>query len=307
MNSTRPVIKPQVKSVGDNNNGISDPFTLFKVLLFFSPIILLVFMFGSAVMSGTPFVFLLYMLFVFGSLVIRHLFLMMVNMPSTIGKCKSNVYFPFVFSGYKEFMSTFIFAFTIAYVFGPSFGWKSASENSIMMFVLLIMYAIYDLILRFILLPCIKIDSTVILSITGNIIFGIGMGLLSQFSLQQLNLSGYLYYGQNVNRPTKKVFKCGKIQTNTASPEMTQSQVVASMAASTIVGTSSPVHSSKESMQPKGTNKSEPKEIPKSEPKGKSKTEGEIKKPESSANKPAANKPATKSPEEKNNPKSKKK
>ena len=312
--SVKPVIKPVVKKVGGNSNvlDVVDYFIFFKVLLFFSPIILLVFMFGAALMSGSPFVFMLYVLFVFGSLMLRYLLLMMIKMPSQIGPCKSNIYFPFVFNGYKEFMSTFLFAFTIAYIFGPAFGWKSASENSIMMFVFLIMYAVYDLVVRFVLLPCIKIDRTVILSIIGNIVIGMGMGLLSQFSIQQMKLSGYLYYGHNVNRPTKKIFKCGKIQTNTTSPEMTPSQVVASMAASTIVGTSSPVPHSKESMQPKGTSKTETKGTSKTEAKGTSKTEPkgtsktEAKKtPESSI--PSINKSAVKPPAEKNTSTNKKK
>lgn len=192
------------------NNWSSDPFLLFKIILFFSPIILMSFMIGSAIMSGTPFVFLFYFLLLFTALIFRHLFWMLFN-PSPVTKCNNSAYLPFVFGDYKEFMTTFIFAFTIIYVFGPYFNWKTANENAVFMFVFFIAYGIYDLIFRLFFSQCVQDVYSTIIPVLGNILVGGFFGLVAEWLMDYFGLTKYMYYSNNANRPTKKIFRCGKV------------------------------------------------------------------------------------------------
>lgn len=170
------------------------------------------FMCGSAIMSGTPFVFLLYFLLLFLALLFRYLILFLFKAPP-IGNCGDMVYLPFIFGDHKEFISTFIFLFTLGYIFGPYFNWKSATESSVFMFVFLIVYAVYDYTMRAF-TGCMSSASVLnrYLTVVGNIILGGGLGSLAQFGIVKLGIPKYLYYSSTVNRPTKKVFRCGKIK-----------------------------------------------------------------------------------------------
>jgi hypothetical protein len=171
----------------------------------------MVFMVGSAIMSGSPFVFLFYFLLLFLSLIFRHL-LWMAFKSTPVTTCKESVYIPFVFGDYKEFMTTFIFIFTIFYVFGPFFSWKNANETSVFMFVFLIAYGIYDLVSILYFSKCVAQGSSTAIPVLGNIIVGGLLGLFSQFLMKSFGLNKYMYYSNNVNRPTKKIFRCGKIK-----------------------------------------------------------------------------------------------
>lgn len=195
------------------NNGAGDanPVMLFRIIFYFSPLILMWFMFGSAVMSGTPFVFIIYFLLLFLSLLFRHLIWMLFG-SAPVSRCGNEVYLPFIFGNYKEFMSTFVFAFSILYIFGPYFNWKQASASSVFMFVILVVYAVYDLTVRAVVSQCMSINSATIGAVFGNIVMGGALGGASQALLSQLGLSKYMYYSTAVNRPTKKVFRCGKIK-----------------------------------------------------------------------------------------------
>lgn len=189
----------------------SDPFLLFKVILFFSPIMLMVFMLGSAIMSGTPFVFLFYFLLLFFALIFRHL-LWMLFKSSPVTTCKNSAYIPFMFGDYREFMTTFIFVFTVVYVFGPYFNWNKANETSVFMFVFLISYAVYDLVFRLYFSQCVTQVSSTVMPVLGNILVGGLLGWLAEWIMVNFGLTKYMYYNNIANRPTKKVFKCGKVK-----------------------------------------------------------------------------------------------
>jgi hypothetical protein len=191
-----------------------DSFMLFRILLLFSPLFLMFFMLGSAIMSGTPFVFLLYFLLLFLALLCRHFVLWILN-ANTISSCGNSVYIPFIFGNYKEFMSTFVFVFTICYIFGPFFIWKQANVSSVFILLFLIVYMSYDFVVRASLTSCMKgmsINMESIFTILGNIVLGGFLGGFSQWVIYNLGLSKYLYYSNSVNRPTKNVLKCGKMK-----------------------------------------------------------------------------------------------
>jgi hypothetical protein len=191
------------------NSTPTSPVMLFSILFYFSPLLLMFFMLGSGIMAGTPFVFLFYLLIVFLVLMFRHLLWWMFK---AADQCKETVYLPFIFHNYKDFMSTFLFFFTIVYVFGPFFNWKQANESSAIMFVFLIFYAIYDLVMRIYFTKCPTLTRSNIFAGFGNIVLGGFFGGLAQWGMSSLGLSKYLYYSNSVNRPTKKIFKCGKIK-----------------------------------------------------------------------------------------------
>jgi hypothetical protein len=184
---------------------------ILRVIFYFSPLMLMCFMMGSAIMSGTPFVFLFYFLALFLALLFRHLIWMLFG-STPVSRCGNEVYLPFVFSNYKEFMSTFVFVFSIVYVFGPYFNWKQASESSIFMFVLLIVYAVYDMSVRTIVSKCMSINRATVGSVFGNALMGGALGAAAQAIMMQLGLSKFMYYSNSANRPTKKVFRCGKVK-----------------------------------------------------------------------------------------------
>jgi hypothetical protein len=194
------------------STGINPVFMFFRLLFYFSPWLMMFFMWGSALMSGTPFVFLFYFLFLFLALLFRHLLWWMFRMTSNV-ECGKTVYFPFIFGNYKDYMSTFLFAFTIFYVFGPFFNWKQSGDTSILMCVFLIFYATYDLFMRAFLTDCRVYNRAILMTILGNIFIGGLLGSATQGLMNQMGLSKYMYYTSNVNRPTKKVFRCGKIKT----------------------------------------------------------------------------------------------
>jgi hypothetical protein len=204
----------------DNKNVIKghtqpDGFMIFRILLLFSQFMLMFFMIGSATMSGTPLVFLVYFVLLFLSLLLRHFIFWIFN-ATPVSSCGNSVYIPFIFGNYKEFMSTFVFVFTICYIFGPYFSWKQANESSIFILLLLIIYTAFDFVVRASLTGCMKgmsINMKSVSTILGNIFLGGFLGGASQMLIVQLGLPKYLYYSNNVNRPTKKVFKCGKIKT----------------------------------------------------------------------------------------------
>ena len=190
----------------------------FRLLLLFSPLILMSFMIGAATMSGTPFVFLLYFFLLILALLVRHLSWLVFGVP-IISTCGKSVYIPNYFTyHYKEFMTTFIFMFTISYIFGPYFNWKYATVSSLFMLIFFIIYAIFDFVIRIQFTKCIEWNNPPdakfkkIMTILGNVIFGGALGALSQMSVHKLGLSKYLYYSSDVNRPTKKVFRCGKMK-----------------------------------------------------------------------------------------------
>ncbi len=130
------------------------------------------------------------------------------NNPAT--RCGKSVFLP---GKYNEFVTTFMFAFTITYVFGPFFYWKQATESSVYMFIGLIIYAVYDLVVRLYFTKCIdQYTWGIMWLIVKNILAGGALGAGSQGVMKYLGLSNYLYYSSNVNRPTKKVFKCAKVK-----------------------------------------------------------------------------------------------
>jgi hypothetical protein len=163
-------------------------------------------------MAGTPLVFLFYFFFVLVAWGFRHVLWMMVKTevinPAT--KCGKSVFLP---GKYNEFITTFMFAFTITYVFGPFFSWKQANESSVYMFIGLIIFAVYDLVGRLYLTKCMdQYTWGNLWIILKNVLLGGMLGAASEWGMKSLGLSKYLYYSSNVNRPTKKVFKCGKIK-----------------------------------------------------------------------------------------------
>lgn len=188
-----------------------DPFVLFSILMFFSPLLLMSFMLGSAIMSGTPFVFLFYFLCLFITLIFRHLIFMLFGVTPTTN-CDNTIFLPFIFGSYKNFMSTFIFAFSIFYIFSPYFRWKQTNETTIFMFVFLIVYATYDLVVRAYYTSCMPMGWSTFFMAFGNIFLGGMLGWGANSMMSQLGLSNYLYYSNSATRPTKKVFKCGKIK-----------------------------------------------------------------------------------------------
>jgi hypothetical protein len=101
----------------------------------------------------------------------------------------------------------------VGYVFGPYFNWKNATESSVFMLMVLIVYAVYDFTMRAF-TGCMN-GATLLnkyLTVFGNIILGVALGGLLQVGVVKLGLPKYLYYSSTVNRPTKKVFRCGKIK-----------------------------------------------------------------------------------------------
>jgi hypothetical protein len=198
--------------ISNTFTGINDPWIVAKIFFVFSPLFLMTYMLGSAIMSGTPFVFLFYFLFVLVAWGFRQLIWMMaktdVLKPAT--QCGKSVFLP---GKYNEFVTTFMFSFTILYVFGPFFGWKQATESSVYMFIGLILYAIYDLFVRLYFTKCIPEYSwSNIWMIGKNVLFGGILGSISQATMKYFGLSKYLYYSNSVNRPTKKIFKCAKFK-----------------------------------------------------------------------------------------------
>lgn len=191
-------------------DGSDDPWVVADLFFCMSPILLMTYMFGAAVMSGTLFVFLFYMLFVLLAWGFRHVLWMLVKTtPAT--SCGKSV---FLTGPYNEFITTCMFSFTIMYVFGPFFNWKQATESSVYMFIGLIIYAVYDLVVRLLRTNCMTGQYTWASGwlIGKNVLVGGMLGAASQGVMKSLGLSNYLYYSNNVNRPTKKVFKCGKIK-----------------------------------------------------------------------------------------------
>jgi hypothetical protein len=191
---------------------MNDPLVVAKIFFLFSPLFLMTYMLGSAIMAGTPLVFLFYFFFVLVAWGFRHLLWMIVKTdilnPAT--KCGKSVFLP---GKYNEFVTTFMFAFTIAYVFGPLFSWYQATESSVYMFIGLIIYAVYDLVFRIYLTKCMDQYTWGNMWLIGkNVLFGGILGAASQAAMKHLGLSKYLYYSSNANRPTKKVFKCGKVK-----------------------------------------------------------------------------------------------
>lgn len=170
------------------------------------------YMLGSAIMAGTPVVFLFYFFFVLVAWGFRQLIWMMfqTNVLNPATKCGKSVFLP---GKYNEFVTTFLFAFTIAYVFGPFFSWKQATESSVYMFMGLIIYAVYDLVIRLYFTQCMEQYTWGNMWMIGkNVLFGGILGTLGQGAMEYLGLSKYLYYSNNANRPTKKVLKCGKVK-----------------------------------------------------------------------------------------------
>jgi hypothetical protein len=193
---------------------VSDSFMIFRIILLFSPLIFMFFMLGSGNMTGTPLVFLLYFFVLFLALLFRHFVFWVLN-TTPVSYCGDSAYLPFIFGNYREFMSTFIFVFTICYVFGPYFNWKQANESSVFMLLMLIIYTAFDFVFRASLTGCMRgmsINMKSVSIIFGNIIFGGFLGGFSQWIIVKFGLSKYLYYSTSVNRPTKKIFKCGKIK-----------------------------------------------------------------------------------------------
>ncbi len=170
------------------------------------------YMLGSAIMAGTPLVFLFYFLFVLLAWGFRHLIWMMATPDGTkpATRCGQTVYLP---GKYNEFVTTFMFAFTIMYVFGPFFYWRQATESSVYMFIGLIIYAVYDLVARLYFTQCMdQYTWGNVGLIAKNVLLGGILGAISEGTMKYLGLSKYLYYSSNVNRPTKKVLKCAKIK-----------------------------------------------------------------------------------------------
>lgn len=193
------------------SSGTSTLMTFGHVIFYFSPLLLMCFMFGSAIMSGTPFVFLFYFLALFLALLFRHLIWMLFG-STPLSSCGNEVYLPFIFGNYKEFMSTFVFVFSIIYIFGPYFNWKQTRESSIFMFVFLIVYTMYDISVRAYVSRCMTMNRATAGAVLGNAFMGASLGAATQAIMVQLGLSKFMYYGNNTNRPTKKVFRCGKVK-----------------------------------------------------------------------------------------------
>jgi hypothetical protein len=192
--------------------GINDPWIVAKIFFCFSPLFLMTYMLGSAIMAGTLVVYLFYFFFVLVAWGFRQLVWMMVKTEVTnpATRCGKSVFLP---GNYNEFVTTFMFAFTIAYVFGPFFYWKQATESSVYMFIGLIIYAVYDLVVRLYFTKCMDQYTWGNMWLIGkNVLFGAILGAGSQWAMKSLGLSNYLYYSSNANRPTKKVLKCGKIK-----------------------------------------------------------------------------------------------
>lgn len=205
---------------------MSNQYLFFKILVYFSPLILMCLMLGNAIMSGSPIVFLIYLSAVYLSGAIRTIIYYLGEMTSNnkeqpIDNCttlmNNYLYTPIKKYKYSGNLSTFLFAFTIFYMFFPAGSFNMISSAQLTMFIILIVYFVYDLIMRGVIMsmmPNCNANISILSSffkILFECLLGGLFGFLSSTAIQSIGLGNYLYFSSNKNNPTKKVFRCGKI------------------------------------------------------------------------------------------------
>ncbi len=205
---------------------MSNQYLFFKILVYFSPLILMCLMMGNAIMSGSPIVFLIYLSAVYLSGAIRTIIYYLGEMTSNskeqpIDNCttimNNYLYTPIKKYNYSGNLSTFLFAFTIFYMFFPAGSFNLISSAQLTMFIILIVYFVYDLIMRGVIRSMMP-DCTTSINMVSSVfkilfecLLGGLFGFLSSTAIQSIGLGNYLYFSSNKNNPTKKVFRCGKI------------------------------------------------------------------------------------------------
>ncbi len=183
-------------------------------------------MLGNAIMSGSPIVFLIYLSSVYLSGAIRTIIYYLGEMTNNskeqhIDNCttimNNYLYTPIKKYNYSGNLSTFLFAFTIFYMFFPAGSFNLISNAQLTMFIILIIYFVYDLIMRGVIRSMMP-GCTTSINITSSFfkilfecLLGGLFGFLSSTAIQSIGLGNYLYFSSNKNNPTKKVFRCGKI------------------------------------------------------------------------------------------------
>ena len=201
---------------------MSDPILFFKILVYMCPVILMTLMFGNAIMSGTPIVFLLYLGMLYLSSAMRFLIYYLGKISSkndnTVSDCpamEKYLYTPISDFQFKENLSTFLFAFTIFYVFFPSGSFYLNTQSQLSLFIILIIYCVYDIIMRGVMRTFLPNCNTkwVVQSfkLLVEMVLGALLGFMSSTAIKYLGMGNYLYFSSNKNNPTKKVFRCGKI------------------------------------------------------------------------------------------------
>lgn len=205
---------------------MNDPMIFFKLLVYMSPVILMFIMLGNAVMSGTPIVFLIYLGFLYLSVALRMaIYYLGTSVTKSTSSSSSNVtecpmdnylYTPIASYKYRANLSTFLFAFTIFYMFFPSGQFYLNSSSQLSMFLILIIYCVYDIVMRSIMSAnfpaCNESTRIKIFKSLSEMVMGSALGFLSSTSVVGLGMGNYLYYSKNKNTPTKKVFRCGTIK-----------------------------------------------------------------------------------------------
>jgi hypothetical protein len=197
----------------------------FKILVYFSPLILMCLMLGNAIMSGSPVVFLIYLSALYLSGLIRFIIYYLgemstKNKPEQMDHCRESmskyIYTPLRSYSYSNNLSTFVFVFTIFYMFFPSGSFNLSSSAQLTMFIFLIIYLVYDLVMRSIIMsmmpgcPSVSWTSATFKIVLEGLLGGL-FGFLTSTGIQSIGLGNYLYFSSNKNNPTKKVFRCGKI------------------------------------------------------------------------------------------------
>lgn len=229
--------------------GLTQVKFFFASLCFASPIIVVLIMFGAALMQNNIPMFLLYYTLISFWVAVRWGLFKLSTFwyynrysPETeITQCENLDYLltPFFFgSGRNEnevsnqlnqimnldessqqrlTLNLFTFFFTMTYVLMPSWFAKKINSSSLSFFIFFIIYLVYDVICRiFFVNPGCGISNYYLFRILVELILGVGFGSLSLLFVQRTGLKNMLYFQDGIStlappQRKRKVYKCGKI------------------------------------------------------------------------------------------------